>query len=531
LKPDQKLQSDEARDPEAASLLGVRRSRFFVPLPSLLSFLPLLTSVLLVLSYPKFNQGWLAWFALAPLSAALWRAKSLKAALFSGLAAGFFFYLGILYWIYPTMRAGGVNAPVSLAGWAALSLVLSAEFMAVSAFGFWFKKAGRAAWPWVFAAVWTLMEWGKVALTLKGVWFPWFMLGYTQWQYAWPVQLVSVTGVYGLSFAVCFSGALFGCCLLREGSLRGKFYGFLPALVLAAGLFSFGAWELQKAGESRPSSYISVALLQPSIDLYRKWDVKYARWTEERIEGLLPRAEEPRLIVWPENALPGWIDEPDCRAWLKKTAARPGTFSVVGSVSQGDGKHVAAFLLDEKGEIADYYYKRRLVPFGEYVPLRELLGKYVSVISDLGEFEEGTRSQGVFTAGGVKIGAGICYESVFPYLARSDVSKGAQLLVNITNDGWYLDTAAPYQHFLVNVFRAAENRRPLVRAANNGISALIDPWGRISAKTALDEYTVLNVKAPLYADPGKTVYGEHGDWFCVLCLMVFAAFLIAMIFI
>lgn len=499
--------------------------------PSLVVFLPLLTSLLLILSYPKFDQGWLAWFALAPLTVSIWRARSLKSALAAGLAAGFFFYLGILYWIYPTMRAGGVNVPVSLAGWAALSLILSLEFAVVSVFGFYLKKTGRTAWPGVFAAGWALMEWGKILLTYKGVWFPWFMLGYTQWRYPAMLQVVSVTGVYGLSFAVCFSGALLGCSFAGEGWLRHRLRGLIPALALVAGLAAFGIWELQKAAEAPAGEYAAVTLLQPSIDLYRKWDDRYSRWIEERLEGVLARAEEPRLIVWPENALPGWIDEPACRSWLRKAAARPGVFSIAGSVSQGDGKHVAAFLLDEKGEIADYYYKRRLVPFGEYVPLRDLLGKYIGVISELGEFEEGTLGQGIFSAGGLKIGTGICYESVFPYLSGGDVAKGAQLLVNITNDGWYLDTAAPYQHFLVNVFRAAENRRPLVRAANNGISGLIDPWGRVLAKTGLNDYTALNVRVPLYENPGRTFYVRNGDLFCWLCLLAAGAFLLAMIFI
>ncbi|MBU2575136.1 MAG: apolipoprotein N-acyltransferase [Elusimicrobia bacterium] len=510
--------------------------------------LPVFTSLLLILSYPKFSQGWLAWFALAPLTVAIWKAKDLKTALLAGFAAGFFFYLGILYWIYPTMRAGGVNVPVSLAGWAALSLTLSVELAAVSVFGFYLRKSGRAAWPYVFAAGWALMEWLKILVTIKGVWFPWFMLGYTQWRYPEMIQVVSVTGVYGLSFAVCFSGALLGCALMREGGVLKKAYGFLPALILIAGLFAFGNGELKKAGEAKLKGHAAFSMLQPSIELYQKWDERYVRSIEERIERLLehtgacpPRAQPTpvwefgrraaKIIVWPENALPGWIDEPECRDWLKKVSAGTGTFHIVGSVSQGDGKHVAAFLLDEKGGITASYYKRRLVPFGEYVPLRELLGRYIGVVSELGEFEEGTPEQKIFEADGVKIGSGICYESVFPYLARGDVLRGADILVNITNDGWYLDTAAPYQHFLANIFRAAENRRPLVRAANNGISALIDPWGRVSASTELNEYTVLNVQAPLYEAPGKTFYGEHGDWFCWLCLLAAGAFLTALIFI
>ncbi|MBI4802802.1 MAG: apolipoprotein N-acyltransferase [Elusimicrobia bacterium] len=530
------LFTNDLKFPRISSKFGSIRSSFpaLYPLPSTLYpvvLLPTLTSLLLILSYPKFNQGWLAWFALAPLTVAVWKAKDLKTALLGGLAAGFFFYLGILYWIYPTMRAGGVNVPVSLAGWAALSLTLSVEFLVVSVFGFYLKKPGRAVWPYMFAAGWTLMEWLKILVTLKGVWFPWFMLGYTQWGSPKIIQIVSVTGTYGLSFAVALSGALLGCALMRKGGIWKKAYGLLPALILIGGLFAFGTAGLKKAGGAKLKGQAAFSMLQPSIELYQKWDERYARGIEERIERLLERAGASKIIVWPENALPGWIDEPQCRDWLKKVSAGTGTFNIVGSVSQGDGKHVAAFLLDEKGSVAASYYKRRLVPFGEYVPLRELLGRYLSVVSELGEFEKGTLNQKLFEADGVKMGIGICYESVFPYLARSDVSKGADLLVNVTNDGWYLDTAAPYQHFLANIFRAAENRKSLVRAANNGISALIDPWGRISAKTALNDYTILNVNAPLYENPGKTFYVEHGDWFCWLCLLLAGAFLLALVFI
>jgi apolipoprotein N-acyltransferase len=160
---------------------------------------------------------------------------------------------------------------------------------------------------------------------------------------------------------------------------------------------------------------------------------------------------------------------------------------------------VAAFLLDGKGEIKASYNKRRLVPFGEYVPLRDFLGKYIKPVAALGEFEEGDMEQPLFELpGGIKLGAAVCYESIFPYLFSADVRAGAAVFFNITNDGWYLDTAAPHQHFIVNIFRAVETRRPVIRAANNGISAVIDPWGRVLAKKGLNERGVLAARVPLY---------------------------------
>ena len=465
-------------------------------------FLPALTALLLIFSYPKFNQGWLAWLALAPLTVSLWKVKSIKQALIAGLVAGFFFYAGILYWIYPTMRAGGVIPVVSAFGLAALSLLMACEFIFIAGFGFYLKRIGSRVWPYVFALGWALLEYGKICLSLKAVWFPWFMLGYTQWEYTPVIQMASLTGVYGLGAAICFTGALAGSVLVADITALKKVLRFIPAPVLVGMMFLYGGRELKKADNIVALKSFSVAILQPSIDLYAKWDAAQARNIRAEMEGLAAAAKNSDLVVWPENALPCWIDEPECYAWLKAATVRPAGASVVGSVSKGDGRHVSAFLLDEKGEIKGSYDKRQLVPFGEYVPLRGLLGRYIKPVAALGEFLPGAPAQGLMTFGNFKIGAAICYESVFPYLFAGDALAGAEVFVNITNDGWYLDTAAPYQHFLVNIFRAVETRRPVIRAANNGISAVIDPWGRVLARKDLNERGVLKAKVPVYSGLG-----------------------------
>lgn len=493
------------------------------------ALLPLLTSLLLILSYPNFNQGWLAWFALAPLSYYLLKTKTLKSAAAGGLACGLLFYLGILYWIYPTMRAGGVEPAVSALGLLLLSLLMSSEFLLISVFGFYLKKAGLKAWPYVFAAGWFLLEYGKVYLSMKAVWFPWFMLGYTQWDYTPLIQAASVAGVYGLSAAICFTGALAGSLPALNGPAWNKCLRAAPALLLFAAIWVFGARELRRAGNAVPRETFSAALLQPSIDQYAKWDAAEAGKIREKMAGLAAGAKGADLAVWPENALPCWIDEPACYAWLKTAAARPAGATLVGSVSKGDGMRVAAFLLDKDGQITASYNKRQLVPFGEYVPFRDLLGKYIKPVAALGEFLPGAPWQALVPFRGLKLGTAICYESVFPYLFSGDTKDGADLFVNITNDGWYLDTAAPYQHFIANIFRAVENRRPVLRAANNGISALIDPWGRVTARTALNERAALLVPVKVYGE--KALFPYYGDWFAGAALLVVSAFLLAVLFI
>ncbi len=493
------------------------------------ALLPLLTALLLILSYPRFNQGWLAWFALAPLSFYILKSKTYKAAAAGGAACGFVFYSGILYWIYPTMRAGGVSPAVSALGLALLSLVLSAEFALVSVYGFRLKRIGVKRWPYLFALGWLLLEYGKVYLSLKAVWFPWFMLGYTQWDYAPLIQIASVTGVYGLSAALCLSGALLGSLFALEAPLLKKILRFSPAVLIFAGIFLFGRRELARSGDLLPEMTIKAALLQPSVDLYAKWDAAQAGSVKANIEGLLGEVKGADLVVWPENALPCWLDGPGCYDWLK-AAVSSGTAAgnFVGSVSRDGGQYVSAFLLDGKGAITASYNKRQLVPFGEYVPLRDLLGKYIKPVAALGEFLPGDPEQKLFDFQGTKLGTAICYESIFPYLFAGDTRAGAGLFVNITNDGWYLDTAAPYQHFIANIFRAVENRRAVLRAANNGISAMIDPWGRVRAKTRLNERTVLYVSAPVYS--AQALFPLYGHWAAAAALLIVSAFLIAVVF-
>lgn len=492
---------------------------------STLFILPAFTSLLLILSYPKFNLGFLAWFALAPLTISIWKAKNIKSALIAGLISGFCFYLGILYWIYFTMLAGGVNVGISLLGWLALSFILSFEFILIACFGFYLKRTGPLAYPYVFAAGWVLLEWAKIFLTFKAVWFPWFMLGYTQWQYLKIAQVVSFTGIYGLSFALSFCGVLAGMFFINRDKLLTKILRSAPALFLIGGLLLYGNFELKQDCKYSFEN-ISFSVLQPSIDFYKKWDEKYVLWIRSRIDGLLEKTEKSDIIVWPENSLPGWIDEPELIDWLKKISLKYKSRNIIGSASQADGKYVSSFLLNDKGEIESVYNKRQLVPFGEYVPLRPVLSDFIDVIGSLGEFEKGAMKQNLFKVGDFKIANAICYESIFPYLLRDDVLRGADIFVNITNDGWYLNTAAPNQHFLVNIFRAIENRRSLIRAANNGISALINPWGRTIKKLNLNEYAVLNVQAPVYKDYGLSFYSKHGDWFVFCCFILFGAFMI-----
>ncbi len=487
-----------------------------------------LSGLLLFLSYPKANLGFLGWVALAPLAFAVLSSKNLTKASLCGFLCGLVFNLGLLYWIYYTCRAGGVGQAVSILAWVALSGLLALELLVFA----WIAKLVSKAGPefaFASACAYTALEWGKTVLAAKAAWFPWFMLGYTQWRYPAVIQTASLTGAAGISFALAFSGLSLGYALKMRRPVFNKIMAVVPALILACGMFYYGNHRLKNSNPAHDAS-IKISLLQPNIDQYKKWDERYSGWIKSRLAGIIKKAAEnsPQLVIWPESSVPGWIEEDDHFFWLAGAAQNMRAFHLAGAVSSGEGaNHVSAFLFSPYGRLEAVYNKRQLVPFGEYVPMRDFLSRKVEVLGQMGEFTPGDAKQRLMTADGVKMGIAICYESVFPELARADTLSGADFLVNMTNDGWYLDTAGPYQHLAPNIFRAVENKRPLVRAANTGISVRIDEYGRVKQKLDLNSCGTMDFDLPVKKDAPKTFYTRYGEWFAKVCSAAAGIFLIA----
>ena len=249
----------------------------------------------------------------------------------------------------------------------------------------------------------------------------------------------------------------------------------------------------------------------------------------ERHFRLSERAAEAgaRLVVWPESAVPFLFDEnPALSAQLRGAARRLGVYLFVGNddrerLPEGRRIHVGAKLLDPSGEITLRYHKIQLVPFGEYVPLQPLFtlgGRFAAkLVQEVSDFTPGTEAV-TGAVDGHRIGGFICYEAIFPSLVRRFAAGGAELLVNVTNDAWYGTTSAPYQHLAMAAFRAVENRRYMVRAANTGITAVVDPWGRVLEPTRLFDRTVLVREVPFVAE--TTFYTRHGDLFARACAAI-----------
>jgi apolipoprotein N-acyltransferase len=501
--------------------------------------LVLLSSVLFALSFPNFLEktlhpptAFLAWAALVPLFVALEGTLLVEAALL-GFLWGFAGFGILQYWVLFLKEAEHLAVP----GWAALNAIMALHYaLWACAYVFLhrrFPKAGALLAP----VLWTALEYLRTAPPVVG--YPWGLVGASQACYPSVMHLASSTGVWGLTFLIVWVNAALATTIAASGMAPG-----LPrrshaavALPLALALLSALMGWVQTRGDidGEARKVPRAALVQPSIDQSVKWSRAQEKATYDLLVRMTVQAARtrPSLIVWPESAAPSYL-----------SMNRPA-MERVRSIARKAGAPLLAGCLDAErirpGRIAMYnaathftpkgldlppYRKRHLVPFGEYVPAQSFFSFLGPVVSELGSFDEGRRYE-TFPARGFTYTPLICYEAVFPEETRRAL-KGAAVLVNISNDAWYGDTAAAYQHALLAVMRSAENGKPLLRCANTGISLATTPRGRILASTPLLRRTVLEV--PVIAGRGDTIYSRMGDWLAVLCSFLSLAALAAAAF-
>ncbi|MFH1125164.1 MAG: apolipoprotein N-acyltransferase [Pseudomonadota bacterium] len=477
----------------------------------------ILSGLMLTASFPPGKTDWMAWVALVPLFIGLYRASPFHA-FKVGLVAGFAHYLTLLYWIIVALEHyGNIHYTVSVGILFMLCLYLALYTALFSTFA----AKIRGSWFSLFrlAGFWVALEYLRANL-LTG--FPWCLLGYTQYRHLELIQLADLVGVYGLSFVLVLSSALIYALLvdrrfLKEGTLKWE----IPAVLIVGCLaYAYGHFRLSEVppreeGE-RPWR---IAIVQGSIDQSVKWNPAFQKKTIQ-IYHRLSRTTfgfRPDLIVWPETSVPFFFQDAASLAQRVMLVSREsGADMIFGSPAyrRGEGPvrlYNRAFHLSSTGDLGGYYDKVHLVPFGEYVPLKKFLPFVDRLVVSVGDFAPGEKLSPLklqhFNAGVL-----ICYEIIFPELARTQAKNGAQILVNLTNDAWYGMTSAPYQHFSMAVFRAVENGRPLVRAANTGISAFIGPRGRIMDQSELFQETALTREFKP-SDPALTIYTRYGDLF------------------
>ena len=495
----------------------------------------LLSGLLLTAAFPKIGLEWIAWIGLTPLLLAI-RDRKPGAAFRLGFIAGLAHYATLLYWVVHTMRTYG-HLPLYLA---APALFLLAAYLALypalfSAILVRICRRPTAMWALV-PFLWTGLEYVRGHLFTG---FPWELLGYSQFQRRHLIQIADLTGPYGLSFLIAMAGGTAAVFVLhlkgrpwrdgpptRRGSaVAASVFGACLAATLIYGSLRIDAVDRRMAA----ADVMRVTAIQGNIPQAIKWDKAHRRKTIEGYLSLTEKAAEAGsdLAVWPETATPFHFFHHQTYTRLVLEGVRSaGIPLLTGSpYAERAGEDYrffnSAFLILPDGTVAAQYDKVHLVPYGEYVPLQRWMPFIQKLVAQVGDFEAGEMGQ-ILSADGLRLGVLICYEIIFPELARAAADSGATLLANLTNDAWYGRTAAPYQHFSMAVFRAVENRRSLVRAANTGISGFIDPVGRTAGTTPLFETTLTTRDVPLM--DGKTVYTKWGDGFAVGCLVLSAVF-------
>jgi len=489
----------------------------------------LLSGILLVFSFPTFNLYPLAWFALVPFIVSLY-GKEPSNAFRQGLVLGVVYFFGTTYWIYHSIsHYGGVPLILSLVTVLILSLYLGL-YPSLFALLFSLKIRYSKLPAFLLAPVlWVSLEYAR-AYALTG--FPWSSIGYSQYQFLYGIQSADLTGIYGTSFlVVSCNGAIADIFITRKRlrdiplfPVRMTIIGIATIALLFLSNVVYGYWRLH---QDRPGDPLKVSIVQGNIDQSKKWEPAFQDEVINTYKNLTLQAaaSSPQIVIWPETAVPFFFGydafhTQDLLNFQRRlnTYVLFGTVAVKNPPSEGSPPQLmnSAVLLNKDGIVTYTYYKIHLVPFGEYVPLKSIFFFLDKLVSGVGDFIPGksyVRAQPPFGT----FATFICYEIIFPGLVRKFYSKGGDFIVTITNDAWFGRTSGPYQHFSMAVFRAIENRKPLIRAANTGVSGFIDSNGKILAETPLFTRDVMTRE--IKTDRSISVYSRFGDIFSYLCIV------------
>jgi apolipoprotein N-acyltransferase len=468
--------------------------------------LSLASAVLLILIFPGFNFTWLAPFAIAPLLVACAREASWKRRFLNGWAAGFVFWFGVCYWIQFVLEVhGGLGRWLA---WVSFFLFAILKGLHLALFA---ALVGRLMPKWfaipAVAALWTGIE-----RTHGPLGFAWLDLGNAGIDMPVVMRLAPVIGVYGLSFVF----AMLGCAVALLALRRSRREMLWLLLLLPVVIPVLPALPPQRPGTER------VRVVQPNIDTEAEWTTESLALLE-RDMAALSRAPGVPLVVWPETPTPFYPDSRSLQDALEQVT-RESHLLFVGASQNAAGEPLnSAFFVNPGGVILDHYDQINLVPFGEYVPAP--FGWVNRITKETSDFVPGNRIV-TFPLNGHKIAAIICYESAFPDLARQFPRAGAEVLFNVSNDGYFGTKTAPReQHLALARMRAAENRRWVLFATNDGITAMLDPAGRVEER--LPPYRELAATMRFDYIRELTPYTRHGDWFAWACLILSCLLLLA----
>jgi apolipoprotein N-acyltransferase len=483
--------------------------------------LSLLSGILLIFSFPNFDLEFLAWFALVPLFYSI-DGKGLYHSFKLGFFTGLVSFLGILYWIIVAVHTYG-NVSFILSG---LILLLLVTYLSLFTGAFTFLtrliQTRSGIQTILFTPIlWVALEYLRSFL-LTG--FPWAYLGHTQYLNLPFIQMADITGVYGLSFVILSVNAALFAVLHQWPKRTFPFKEVAITVLILLSFLIYGYVKIRHVDrETIKSPPLKLALVQGNIDQSIKWDKSFQLETLKIYRRLSMRVAEdkPDLIIWPETATPFFFQEAkEYQPIVLEIPEKTNAFLLFGTpfykIEKGKVNYYnSAFLISPSKKLIGKYDKIHLVPFGEYIPLRKLLFFIESSIGEgIGNFKPGKESFNFSLPQG-KFGVLICFEIIFPDLCRRFVKDGADFLVTITNDAWFGRTSASYQHLSMATFRAIENRVFIARAANTGISAFIDPKGKIVDQGGIFAEEAMN--GTIHLSRNKTFYTLYGDVFAWIC--------------
>jgi len=512
-------------------------------------FLVILSSLLLVLSFPNFDFGFLAWVGLLPIFLAI-NGKGLRYSFLLSFIFGIFFFLGIFRWIFGVPREMLFHHTFLV-----FYLGLYFGFFGLT-FGYISLRSGITTAFFAAPFIWVVLEYIRSNLSFLSL--PWGLLAHAQYQYPSFIQIASLTGTYSISFLVVVVNSAIAAIILsfrfpfrkptlsfrNSPSKRGRWALAITATLLVCFTAVYGHFTL-----SRPiiGNHVNVSVIQGNIEQAKKWDPRYASEIMTTYSELTQEAlkNKPDLIIWPETATPGSISlDAQLYAETEDIARKAATYLLLGSAQhqkfeeKGSMRFAyfnSAYLIHAGPVITknQRYDKIRLFPFGEYLPFKGIIPWFLIGISDSDNYMSGKEFT-VFSLTPFRFGVTICWENVFPNFFRQFVKNGAECMINITNEARFGKTAAPYQLLSISIFRAVENRVFVIRCANTGVSCIIDPYGRMVDRLRDEKGKDIFIRGVMSGQitplDSKTIYTRYGDWFVGVATMISVAFLVSSIF-
>jgi len=472
-------------------------------------FLSFLSSALLSLSFSSFSPWILAWVGFLPLLLAL-ENKSLRQSFFIAYLCGVVFWAATVYWLIHVTLIGQLVLILYLAiyfGVFGVAIYLSRVFSPINRMFF-------------ITGSWVLLEYLRSYLFTG---FPWCLMAFSQYKNLPVIQIADFSGAWGVSFLIVLINAGF-YLILRKKSKKAIAGICIGLLLLSLG---YGFCKLSYNFKNLANAKVlKVLVVQGNIPQHLKWNRQAVNFIlnnyKETTIGAL--GDKPDLVIWPEASVPGLFGQDELEFAEVFSLARVQNINLlVGAVSQVKENYFnSALLINNFGQLLDTYNKLHLVPFGEFIPFKKTF-PFLETIAPIGDITAGKKYT-IFKQP-ADFGVLICFEDLFPQISRQFIKNGAKFLVNITNDAWYKEGSAPYQHFAASVFRAVENHVYLARAANTGISGIIDPYGRIVAKVSDGKGKYIFVKGcssqEIYLVTAKpTFYNRFGEVFVIFCLLL-----------